>query len=130
MTMAHVRAHIGTAQYEVAIEARGHRLTVDEPEALCGGDKGPTPFDLLLASLGSCTAITLKMFAERKQWPLEGVTVELCYVKTVNEEHIERVLIPEGELSAEQRAKLAEIADKTPVTMALKPGITIRTELR
>lgn len=128
--MAHVHAHIGKEQYAVAIEARGHRLISDEPEALCGGDKGPAPFDLLLSSLGACTAITLKMYAERKHWPLDGLGVELRYIKTVEAVHIERVLTPEGELDAEQRARLAEIAEKTPVTLALKPGIEIRTEMR
>ncbi|MCZ0732776.1 OsmC family protein [Phreatobacter sp. AB_2022a] len=127
--MAHVHAHIGKERYAVAIEARGHRLTADEPEALCGGDTGPAPFDLLLSSLGACTAITLQMYAERKQWPLEAVDIDLRYIKTVDEAHIERAITVTGALAPEQKARLAEIAEKTPVTLVLKPGIDIRTEL-
>jgi putative redox protein len=128
--MAHVQAHIGTVRYEVTINTRGHRLTADEPEGLCGGDKGPTPYDLLLSSLAACTAITLKMYCERKQWPLLGVDVELRYIKTVDEEHIERVLTLEGDLTREQHARLAEIAENTPVTKTLRPGIVIKSATR
>lgn len=75
--MAHGTARIGKDHYRTEIEVGVHRLVSDEPHALGGGAAGPAPYDLLLASLGACTAITLRMYADRKQWPLELVEVGL-----------------------------------------------------
>jgi putative redox protein len=126
------RAHceIGTESYAVRIDAGGHALLADEPPAQGGKDAGPAPYDLLLASLGACTAITLRMYAERKGWPLAGATVDLHYAKQGDRASVERVLSLAGELSGEQRARLAEIAERTPVTLTLKQGLEIRTSLR
>ena len=113
--------------YGVRIDAGGHALRGDEPVDHGGADSGPTPFGLLLSGLGACTAITLRMYAERKGWPLAGVDVTLTYiVKDQNTRWIDRLITLHG-VDDDQRAKLAEIAEKTPVTMAVRAGTEIRT---
>jgi putative redox protein len=116
----------GTARYVVDISTGHHRFIADEPVSGGGGEAGPSPFGLLLASLGACTAITLRMYAERKSWPLTGVEVALTYRWIGDLPSIERQLRLDG-LDAAQRARCVEIAEKTPVTRALKRGIEIRT---
>ncbi len=101
----------------------------DEPAALGGQDAGPAPYDLLLASLGACTAITLRMYAERKQWPLIGVAIDLTHEKVDDRSRIIWVLHLEGPLDDAQRARLADIAERTPVTLTLKQGAAIETSL-
>src|SRR3954468_413431 len=104
-----------------------HQLTVDEPKAMGGDDEGPTPYDLLLAALGSCTSITVSLYAQRKSWPLQDVTVRLwhsridatdcaeCETKEGKIDRIELDIEFAGSLSDEQRSKLLEIAKKCPV---------------
>ena len=94
-----------------------------------GLDAGPAPYDLLLASLGACTAITLRMYAERKQWDLQAVDIALHHAKVDKRSRIERLITLSGDLSPEQRARLAEIAERTPVTLTLKEGAEIETSL-
>ena len=77
--VADATATIGTDRYHVDLEAGRHVLAADEPADHGGADTGPPPFGLLLSGLGACTAITLRMYADRKQWPLEGVDVQLAY---------------------------------------------------
>lgn len=134
MTSAH---HIARAvattgsdqpNHRVALRAGPHRLVADEPAAHGGGDAGPAPFALLLSGLAACTAITLRMYADHKQWPLESVDVELRLHGQGETLRIERVLRPVG-LDAEQNARLAEIAEKTPVTLTLRNGVPIDTRL-
>ena len=113
--------------YGVRIDAGGHALRSDEPVSNGGGDTGPGPFGLLLSGLGACTAITLQMYAGRKKWPLSKVDVELSYV--VKDKHtrwIDRSVTVHG-VNEEQRARLAEIAEKTPLTRAIRGGTEIRT---
>jgi putative redox protein len=113
--------------YGVRIDAGGHALRGDEPVAHGGADSGPAPFGLLLAGLGACTAITLRMYAERKNWPLAGVDVKLTYVvENRDTSWIDRVITLHG-VDEAQRARLAEIAEKTPVTKAVRAGTEIRT---
>ena len=125
--MAHARAKIGTTNYAVAIAAGYHQLNADEGPALGGKDTGPAPFDILCSALGACTAITLRMYAERKAWPLRGLQVDVRFSGTGKEGAIARTLSFDGELSQEQRARLADIAERTPVTLTLKNGIAITT---
>lgn len=113
--------------YGVLISTGGHALRGDEPAEHGGADTGPAPFGLLLSGLGACTAITLRMYAERQSWPLAGVDVELSYVvKDRNTKWIDRSITLRG-VDENQRAKLAEIAEKTPVTRAVRAGTEIRT---
>ncbi len=123
------------------IEAGGHHLVSDEPLDLGGTDAGPTPYDLLVAALGSCTAITLQMYARHKGWPLEGVEVRLthgkihardcadCETKEGRIDRIERGIVLQGALDEAQRARLLEIADRCPVHRTLTPEIQISTRL-
>ncbi|MBO9516903.1 MAG: OsmC family protein [Porphyrobacter sp.] len=126
--MAHGTAHIGAPPWRTDIVVGGHAITADEPAALGGQGAGPAPYDLLLASLGACTAITLKMYAARKGWPLVSVDVDLRLKGSKEEMHIERKLSIVG-LDEEQKARLADIAERTPVTLTLKSGLGIETEL-
>ena len=116
--------------YGVRIDAGGHALRGDEPVGQGGGGTGPPPFGLLLSGLGACTAITLRMYAERQGWTLAGIDVELSYVvKDKNTRWIDRLITLHG-VDEDQRAKLAEIAEKTPVTRAVRAGTEIRTGIR
>lgn len=126
--MAHGTAHIGETPWRTEIVVGGYRLTADEPEALGGKGGGPAPYDLLLASLGACTAITLKMYAARKGWPVASVDVDLQLAGSKAELHIVRTLSIAG-VNEEQKARLADIAERTPVTLTLKSGLPIETHV-
>jgi len=109
------------------IEVGGHRLRSDEEAEKGGGDTGATPHELLLAALGSCTAMTLKVYAERKGWPLRDVRVNLTGANADGGYVISRTLTIDGDLDPEQRQRLVEIADKCPVHKTLLGDITINT---
>lgn len=130
----------GEGLYQLRVRADGHDFLVDEPEAVGGGDAGPTPYDLLSAALGACTAMTLRMYANRKSWPLARVTVEVDHGRGHAEDCVRcedsdksrvdiitRRITLEGSLDAAQRARLLEIADKCPVHRTLTGPIAIRT---
>jgi putative redox protein len=126
--MARGMAHIGKDTYQTSIEVSGHKLSGDEPERNGGRDTGPAPYDFVLAGLGSCTAITLRMYADRKQWPMDAVEVALHLAPGEDGGlFIKRSLTFSGALDAQQKARMAEIAEKTPVTLTLKAGIRIDT---
>ena len=111
------------------IQAGKHALLADEHAALGGADAGPNPFAYLLSGLGACTSITLRMYAGRKGWRLGGVTVRLKLFREETGIRVEREVVLGGELDDDQRARLADICERTPVTLALKSGMEIRTTL-
>jgi putative redox protein len=127
--MAHARASIGAVNYATAISTGHHRFTADEGPELGGKDAGPAPYDLLCSSLGACTVITLRMYAERKQWPVTAVHADIHFVREGDKQRIDRVLTIEGAVDAEQKKRMADIAERTPVTLTLKGGLEIRTKL-
>ena len=113
----------------MTIQVGKHTLLADEPKSLGGRDLGPPPFGLLTAALGACTSATLKMYAEKKGWPLVSLDVDLRFLRSETEgDHIERVLTIEG-LDEAQKARLADVAERTPVTLVLKSGVAINTRL-
>jgi len=132
-----------TSQTNLRNEVRygaGHTFITDEPIAAGGEDAGPDPYSLLLAALGSCISMTLNLYARRKQWPLESVTVRLRQARIHSKDckeclqdgyvhRIERSVSFTGPLSDEQRARLQEIAHKCPVHKTLTSEIVI-TELK
>jgi len=121
-----VRGHSG---YALQIETSSHKLTSDEPVKHGGTDTGPSPLELLLAGLGACTSITLRMYAERKQWSLDDVDVNVRIVKEGDDQRIERAIKISGPLDEAQRGRLLEIADKTPVTKIVAAGLPIQTSM-
>jgi putative redox protein len=134
-----VTATIGPKGFRTDVQAGAHAIVVDEPTALGGTDMGPTPYDYMLAALGSCTVMTLRIYANRKGWPLEGATVQLrsgrshekdcedCETKPVGLGVIERKIELDGPLTDEQRVRLLQIADRCPVKQTLEKGIRIET---
>lgn len=127
--VTHVSGTSDGAPFATALTFRQHHLTADEPHALGGANAGPPPFAYLLSGLIACTCITLRMYAARKDWPLSGITVEADYHHLPDGAYIDRVLRFTGDLSDEQRARLADVAERTPVTLALKGASDIRTRL-
>jgi putative redox protein len=116
--------------YAQTIAAGGHRLTSDESEAAGGTNTGPAPYALFLASLGACTSITLRMYADRKGWTLGDIQISLRHRKSADgADQIERDIRVGASLSPEQLTRLAEIAEKTPVTKTIKAGATIETRM-
>ena len=132
-----VTATTGGRSFRTDVSVAGHSVVADEPAASGGANDGPSPYDLLLAAIGSCTAMTVRMYAARKQWPLEEVVVRLrnerkhavdceqCATQRVGIKRIERQVELRGQLSDEQRKRLLEIADRCPVKQTLEHGIQV-----
>jgi len=125
MTTAHLTS-VGPP-YEQAIRIGGHQLIADEGPGLGGQDKGPPPYGYLMAGLAACTSITLQMYAARKGWNIGAIAVDAKLVKDGDDEKVERVVRLMPDVPEDQRARLAEIAEKTPVTKTLKRAMTIVT---
>ncbi len=133
-----VRSRPGTA-WTTEIEAANHAWLADEPAAANGDDLGPTPYDLLLAALGSCTTMTLHSYARRKRWPLDRVTVRLRHERhaapsgdgrsTVRWEEIRREIELVGPLDGEQRARLREIAGRCPIHRTIVGDLRVIDEV-
>ncbi|HEX4179964.1 MAG TPA: alpha/beta fold hydrolase [Caulobacteraceae bacterium] len=119
----------GAGRYQTRISGPGWTFLADEPVDVGGLGSGPSPHDLLSAGLGACTAMTCRMYAERKGWPLRHITVEVSRTgKTATQkDHFERRICFEGDLDDEQRARLFEIADRCPVHRTLTEGSTVST---
>jgi putative redox protein len=138
---ADVIVHGDAKGFLQSVTSGTHNFEVDEPTELGGSNRAPTPYDLLLAALGSCTSMTIGLYARRKQWPLRSVTVALshgrihardcadCETKEGMVERIDMEIKLDGDLTAEQSAKLMEIAGKCPVHRTLKGEIEIRKKL-
>ncbi|HTP81453.1 MAG TPA: OsmC family protein [Alphaproteobacteria bacterium] len=131
----------GRGDFAEIVRSGQHVLLADEPVAVGGTDTGPGPYQYLLAALGACTAMTLRMYARQKKWPLEKVTVRLthakihavdcaeCETKEGKVDRIDRSLDLEGPLDQAQRQRLLEIADRCPVHRTLTAEVAIRTKL-
>lgn len=136
-----VRVDGGRLRYVQKITVGSHVLLADEPGEVGGADAGPNPYELLLAALGTCAGITVQMYADRKQWPLEEVHVELSWARVHAEDcagceteggtvdGIEMEISYSGDLSEDQRRRLTEIATKCPVHRTLSSPIPIHTRL-
>src|SRR3954471_9527838 len=132
-TLHHVARAIGsigatTPEYRVDIQAGRHQLVADESITAGGGDLGPSPVELLLSGLAACTATTLRIYASRKGWELSTIDVDVRYeVDDDKRRAIARTITVPVDLTAEQRERLADIATRTPVTLAIKDGTPITT---
>ncbi|MGI9419100.1 MAG: bifunctional alpha/beta hydrolase/OsmC family protein [Geminicoccaceae bacterium] len=136
-----VVSETGEGKFTQTVQAGSHHLIADEPTSLGGDDKGPGPYDYVLAGLGACTAMTVRLYADRKNWPLTRVTVGLshkkihaedcadCETKDGKLDEIDRWLTFDGDLDEDQRARLLEIADKCPVHRTLTGEVKIRSRL-
>jgi putative redox protein len=128
----------GSGGYTQDIVAGRHRLVADEPRPI-GADQGPTPYDLLLAALGACTSMTVRMYAARKGWPLERIRVTLrhsrihakdcadCETRSGFIDHIDRDIELAGDLDDTQRQRLLQIAQRCPVHQTLTSEVVIAT---
>lgn len=137
-----VAVRLGKDGFTTDIMMGQHGITADEPESVGGNDFGPSPYELLSASLGACTAMTLQMYARRKKWDLQEVVVHLEHYKDHPDDaqnalepqskidHFDRLIELEGQLDEEQRNKLLEIANKCPVHRTLHSEIKINTRLQ
>ncbi len=138
-----VSVETAEGKFQQNVSVGDHQWLADEPESFGGTNTGPSPYDLLLSALGTCTSMTIKMYADRKKWPLESVHIELEHSRehaadcdTCNNDDnridvIDRSITLHGDLSDEQRARLMEIADKCPVHRTLENRIDIHsTEVR
>jgi len=122
-------ALIGRTQYQTVVNSGGHSLITDEPIEVGGSDTGMNPFSLLLASLASCTVITLRMYIDRKMWPIEEIKADVEMFKTLSGTRIETKLSFKGEVSDEQKDRLLKIANACPVHKILVGNIDINTNI-
>jgi putative redox protein len=125
-----IRTPAGGLKTEVSVN--GHSFVADEPVALGGTDEGPTPLDYLAAAVGSCTAMTVRMYANRKGWPLDDVRVKMRHGHVAGAApsasyRLEKSIELDGALTDEQRARLLDIAERCPVKLAVERGIPIIT---
>ena len=134
-----ITASVGPSGYRTEITAGPHHFYADEPVPLGGTGTGPTPYELLLGALGGCMAMTLRMYADRKRWPLHGVRIHLrterahekdcenCETEEVGLPRIARRIELAGPLNDEQRDRLHQIADRCPVKQTLQRGLVVET---
>lgn len=132
-SVRHVARAVGsigrtTPPYRVDLQVRAHELVADEPSDRGGGDLGPSPFGLLASALAACTAITLRMYAIRKGWELTSLEVDVRYdLRDDDTASFARTVSVPRDLDDEQRERLAEVAERTPVTLAVRSGTPILT---
>ena len=138
-TEPHAIVYGDAKDFAQRVQIGSHQLTADEPVSFGGTDSGPSPYDLILAALGSCTSMTIGLYARKRTWPVEKIAVSLwhtkihakdcddCETKEGRIDRIEMEIHIDGGLSDEQRAKLMEIAEKCPVHQTLTSEINIKT---
>lgn len=124
-----VTAIIGQDHYRTELIASGKTVIADEPEELGGTNAGPAPGEFLMISLASCTAITLRMYADRKKWDVSKIKVEVASEKIDNTTFLKREITLEGSLQEDQRQRLLQIANSCPVHKVLSNPIEISTRL-
>lgn len=124
-----VTAIIGQDHYRTELIASGKTIIADEPEELGGTNAGPAPGEFLMISLASCTAITLRMYADRKKWDVSKIKVEVASEKIDNTTFFKREISLEGNLEEDQRQRLLQIANSCPVHKVLSNPIEISTRL-
>ncbi|MFC5271535.1 OsmC family protein [Adhaeribacter terreus] len=139
-TTNQVRAEVGENSLQASIQAGKHEMIADEPESLGGKDTGPEPFDYLLSALAACTTITLRMYADRKDWPVSMINAVVSLLKEEAGDAVELEKNPvkklqtnitvTGNLTDDQVLRLLEIAKKCPVHKAILPAFKIVTEIR
>jgi uncharacterized OsmC-like protein len=138
-TEPHVIVNGGAKGFAQQVQVGSYHLTADEPVSYGGTDSGPSPYDLILAALGSCTSMTIGLYARKRTWPVDKITVSLwhskihamdcddCETKDGRIDRIEMEIHLDGTLTDEQRAKLMEVAGKCPVHQTLTSEINIKT---
>jgi putative redox protein len=132
-TRRHVAHAVGSTgsdapAYQVDIRVGAHRIVADEPAVLGGGDVGPSPVDLLASALVACTATTLRLYAERHSWELASIVVDVRYdIDDDKRGTMTRMITLPADLAAERLDALTSVAERTPVTLALKAGTPIAT---
>lgn len=136
----HVSVRVGKKDYTAHISVRDHEYLADEPVSAGGHNMGPNPYELLLSALGSCTAVTLRMYSNRKDWPLDEINVHLSHSQDYAEDckncdekekkiaRIDRKIELKGDLSDDQRKRLMQIANRCPVHKTLLGDIKIVSE--
>jgi putative redox protein len=135
-TVRHISRAVGSTgsaapRYRVEVRVGQHHLVADEPTVNGGADFGPSPFDLVMSGLTACTATTLRMYATRKGWDVESIEVEVRYdVADDGRRAIARTITLPDDVLVEQRQRLAEVAEQTPVTVAIREGTPITTTFR
>lgn len=121
----------GAGRFQVQVEVGGARFLADEPAAVGGGGTGPNPYELLAAGLGACTAMTLRLYAERKGWPLKRAGVRVLHVRPrlADRDRFVREISLEGDLDDDQRGRLLDVANRCPVHLTLERGAEVITTL-
>jgi putative redox protein len=127
--MREVLVRTGEGKFQQRVVIGPHEKLADEPKELGGDDSGPGPFEYVLAGLGACTSMTVKLYADRKSWPLHAVHVSLSMQKLEDGHRLQRSIQLEGDLTEEQRTRLLEIANKCPVHKMLTGKIEIESAL-
>lgn len=123
------RVQMARTQYQTLISSGHHTIIADEPESLEGTDTGMSPFGLLLAALGSCTSITLRMYINRKMWIVDEINIDLAIHKVPGGNLISRSIELKGDLTREQKKRLEQIADACPVHKLLVGSVMVETKM-
>jgi putative redox protein len=130
MSVTNLLAVLGNEDYVVSLQARDHEILADEPTDLGENDQGLTPYELILASLGACTSVTLKMYAQRKGWQVDDIDVKLqLTIESDSTPIISRKITVNGTLDSEQRERLLQIANACPVHKLLTKPLEVESTI-